>query len=66
LPLGTVVAWLWENERRWLKWAGMALLLAFVVVNLRLTAHYAPPWDGPGWTMDNYLDVMKHALLFWK
>lgn len=66
LPLGMVVAWIWEHRLAAVKWAGIGLCLGFVYVNLKMTTLYAPPWDGPAWTMDSYVAVLKNVARFWK
>ena len=66
LPLAMVVHWIWENPRAWIKWAGVAMLCGFVYVNVKMTLLYAPPWDGPDWTLQRYIAVLKNVAKFWR
>jgi hypothetical protein len=66
LPLGMTVQGIWESKQAWLKWAGAAVLLGCVFMNLRMTALYSPPWDGDGWQWSSYTHVVKQALAFWR
>lgn len=58
-PLGMVVNWVHGQRKDWLRWAGLALALAFIYANLKMTAMYTPPWDGPDWTFARYMGVLR-------
>ncbi len=65
-PLAMIVNWIWENPRIWIKWAGVAMLCGFVYANVKMTLLYAPPWDGPDWTLQSYIAVLKNVVKFWR
>ncbi len=66
LPLALVVQWIHEHPRKVVQWLGWTMLLGFIYLNLKMTTLYAPPWDGPDWTMERYVSVLKNVMKFWK
>lgn len=47
-----------------LKWKWILILIVFLLIlaNLKMTLMYDPPWDGPDWTWDSYLNIWKRMI----
>lgn len=58
-PLALVVEWVLGHRSHWVRWAGMGLAFCFIYANLKMTAMYTPPWDGPDWNWGRYADVLR-------
>lgn len=57
IPLAVVVQKFFETRKKLVQFFGLALALFFVYANVKMAMMYSPPWDGPNWTWESYLDV---------
>lgn len=66
IPLAVVVQRFFDAPKLAIKFAGLALALVLVYANVKMAMMYSPPWDGPNWTWDSYVEVWRGvAKLSW-
>lgn len=66
IPMASAIDWIFKSRAKWPKFLLLFLGLWLILIQMKMTYMYAPPWDGDAWTWTRFLQTWKQAIRVWR